>query len=118
MSGTTVTGPITSLNGFISGSTNLETAIKTVSDSSYTLLQSDDNKILDFTVGCTVTVPAGLEIPYSVGIAQGGVDQVSLIADNVILVEPDDQFSTEKRYVQLVLTAFSQDSFRLNGRTA
>jgi hypothetical protein len=92
--------------------------VSVVNDSTYTIEQSDHNKILDFSGACSVTVPAGIALPFVVGLSQGGAAQITIAAaDGVVLNEPDSQLTSEKQYVLLILTAFSEDNFRLIGRT-
>lgn len=67
--------------------------IKTVSTSTYTLLQSDENKTLHFTNlnGCTVTVPSGL----TSGLYQGkqmGDGQVEFVGDSGVEINTVDGF--------------------------
>jgi hypothetical protein len=109
------------VGGLLIQGTNIESEVETVAGTSYTLEQTDHNKIIDFTSGSavTVTVPAGLTLPYVVGISQGGAGQVTVSPDvGVTVNEPDAQFKTEKRYCQLTLAAFSADTYRLSGPTA
>lgn len=94
--------------------------IETIVATEYALTKDHHGKILDFVAdsAVTLTVPAGLPADFICGISQGGAGQVMLQASGVTIGEPDDQFSTEKKFVMLTIVGFAANVFRLYGRTA
>lgn len=95
--------------------------IETHTGATYTLVDADHGKILDFVraTAVTVTVPTGLRDGFMCGISQGGAGAVTVADDGTTtIVEPDSQFDTEKQYVLLTLVQFASDAYRLFGRTA
>jgi hypothetical protein len=97
------------------------TPIVSIDDTEYTLTQADNGRILHFTSGSsiTLTVPAGIPLPFVAGIAQGGAGQVTVTEGAGTTVhEPDDLLTTEKQYAQVILTGMALDVYWLSGRTA
>lgn len=97
------------------------TEIQDVAGTTYELSTEDHNKILNFTSASavTLTVPAGLGLPFTCGLHQGGVGQVSLqAAVGVTINEIDGLLATEGRYALLALVQMSANVFTLVGRTA
>ncbi|WP_192246074.1 hypothetical protein [Mesorhizobium silamurunense] len=94
--------------------------IVTIVATEYALTKDHHGKIVDFVAdgAVTLTVSAGLPSDFICGISQGGAGRVTLQEDGVTINEPDDQLSTEKRFVMLTLAAFGANVFRLYGRTA
>lgn len=93
---------------------------KTVSATTYTLLEADDRYTIRFTAATavTVTVPAGLTHHYLVGIRQAGLGQVTLSpAVGVTISNADDAFTTETQGVFLSLSSSAADTYDLDGRT-
>jgi hypothetical protein len=98
----------------------LSADVITETGTSRALTQADNNKILDFTSASsiTVTIPAGLALPYVVGLSQGGDGQVTVDATGVTVGEIDGNLSTGGQYAMMTLMAFDEDEYRLFGRTA
>jgi hypothetical protein len=95
--------------------------ILSLSETAVQLTDDHHGKILDFlaATAVTVTIPNTLRIDFYCGLSQGGIGQVNVVAGSgATLVEADSRFKTEKRYVILSLIAFTEDTFRLFGRTA
>jgi hypothetical protein len=100
---------------------SLVTPIVTDATDERTLAQSDHNTIIDFThaSAATVIVPAGLTLPFVVGLSQGGTGTVTIDpADGVTVDEIDGNLATGGQYAMMTLTAFAVDTYRLFGRTA
>lgn len=102
----------------IPGSASLGT--KTITATTYTLLDDDHGYVLLFSAATdiAVTVPAGLPDDFYCGVVPTGLGAVTLgPASGVSLVEADSNFTTETRYVMLTLVALATDSYLLAGRT-
>lgn len=94
---------------------------KPITATTHTLSAYENGFILETGADApvSITVPSGLPQGFVCGISQGGTGQVTVVeGDGVTIIEPDDQFSTEKQYVLLTLISVAPDNFRLYGRTA
>lgn len=95
------------------------TRVKSISSSTYTLVDGDLGLILDFTVGCTITVPVGLSANFNCALRQGGSSQITIVGANGVTVEEiDSKFKSEKRLALLTLLRFIDGKYQLLGRTA
>lgn len=102
----------------IPGSASLGT--KLISATTYTLLDEDHGYIGLFSAGTdiTATVVAGLPDDFYFGIVPTGLGAVTVVpGSGVSIVEADNNFTTETRYVMLTLVARATDSYLLVGRT-
>lgn len=93
---------------------------KTVSATTYTLLEADNRYSIRFTAATavTVTVPAGLTHHFLVGIRQAGLGQVTVSpAMGVTIANADDAFTTESEGVILSLSSSASNTYDLDGRT-
>jgi len=83
---TTVTGAGTSGDPYVIETTNLQ---KTISGSTYTLTDSDDNYTLIVNNGSTpitITVPTGLKEAFNVGFIQRGTADVTFVAGGGVTI--------------------------------
>ena len=96
--------------------------ISPVAGTSYTLRATDNGKIVttNSSSATTISIPAGLPNDFVCSICQGGSGQVTLTTGSglITLNNADSQFKTERQHIMLTLVAFSQNNYRLFGRTA
>lgn len=94
--------------------------VKTVSATSYTLLDADNRYNIRFTAATavTVTVPTGLTHHYIVGLRQAGLGQITVSpAVGVTIANADAAFTSETQGVKLTLESSASNTYDLDGRT-
>ena len=94
--------------------------VKTVSATTYTVLDADNRYNLRFTAATavTVTVPSGLTHHFICSLRQAGLGQVTVSAGSgVTIANADSAYTTETQGVSLSLESSASDVYDLDGRT-
>lgn len=94
--------------------------IKTISDTNYTLLESDCSKILQFTSNdaVLVTVPFGLKIHSKFEGKQIGSGQISFVPETNLIMhsESKDKLKTAGQYSTFKIHRLATDEYLLTGK--
>lgn len=95
--------------------------IKTISDTNYTLLQSDCSKILQFTsdLAVTVTVPLGLKLNSKFEGKQIGSGKISFVPATLsvnLQKAPTDRLNTLGQYSTFKINWISLENYLLSGK--
>lgn len=95
--------------------------IETEPGTARSMTNSDNNKIIRFTAGTTITwtVPAGLEPGVTVELVQEGAGQIQVVGSGVSIRKPAT-FNpyTNEQYSSLVVTALDTDEALVRGDMA
>jgi hypothetical protein len=99
---------------------NSGTLSKTVvPGTTYTLIPTDNGKIIEFTsaTAVTLTVPVDLSSTFNCTILQSGAGQITIVDDGTSTVNnADNFFTTEKPYVFVSLLHLGSNNFVIDGR--
>lgn len=68
--------------------------IETISTGTYTITDDDGSKLLRFTAGCSVTIPAGLPVGFVLSWTQDGVDPISFSVPGLVTLQSIDGLNT------------------------
>jgi len=95
--------------------------VKVISDTSYTLLDDDIGKILQFTSNSaiTITMPIGLVVGYHTQVLQTGTGQVTVVAAvGAAMQSADTLLSTRVQYSIMSVQMYTADTFVIAGDLA
>lgn len=93
------------------------TVLKTVSGTTYTLVNADHGHLIIFTGACTITVPSGLRSDFSCGWLQGGASQLTFAASGTTIREPNSFTKSERQWASGGVASLGSETYLLLGRT-
>ena len=121
-----ISGTTASFSGGITANGYVETndgyrmrsgTINSQSGTTYTLLSTDDGKIIVWNNanGVTLTVPTGLSVGFNTTIVQTGTGQIGITGTSVTLNSLDNKLKTAGKYATVGIISYSTNVFVVAG---
>jgi hypothetical protein len=111
--GSTFSGPVTSDGGYIITSS----AINTQTGTTYSLLSTDNGKIITMNNGSaiTLTVPSGLPVGFNTTVIQLGTGQVEITGSSTTLNSFESKFKLAGQHAAASIISYTTNVFNVAG---
>ena len=108
-----ITGTVTSDDGYRIGSG----AINSQSGSTYTLLTSDNGKVIvwNYASGATLTVPSGLAVGFNATVIQTGTGSIGITGSGTTLNSFEGKLNIAGQHAAVSIISYSSNVFNIAG---